>query len=58
LDLNGVKHPTRNKSDIALREKELHFMMRVMDKERREYGITSDLALQVVSFEICSVRGI
>jgi hypothetical protein len=53
-----VKHPTRNKSDIALREKELHFMMRVMDKERREYGITSDLALQVVSFEICSVRGI
>jgi hypothetical protein len=46
LDLNGVRHPTRNKSDIAVREKELHFMMRAMEKERREYGITSDLALQ------------
>jgi hypothetical protein len=37
LDLNGVRHPTRNKSEIALREKGLHFMMRAMEKERREY---------------------
>jgi hypothetical protein len=29
-----------------MREMELHFMMRAMEKERREYGIRSDLALQ------------
>jgi hypothetical protein len=41
-----VRHPTRNKSDIAVRERELHFMLRAMDTERREYAITTDLALQ------------
>lgn len=46
LDLNGQKHYTRNKSDIAVREKELNFIMRAMDLDRREYAITSDLVLQ------------
>jgi hypothetical protein len=33
LDLNGVRHPTCSKSDIALMEKKLYFMMRAMEKE-------------------------
>lgn len=46
LDLNGVKHFTRNKGDFAQREKEFYFIMRAMEIARREYGITYDLVLQ------------
>ena len=34
LDLDGVQHPARNKTDIAIREKELSFLSRAMDLER------------------------
>jgi hypothetical protein len=44
--VNGVKHYTRNKGDLAQREKEFYFLMRAMDLDRREYGITYDLVLQ------------
>ena len=46
LDLDGVQYPTRNKSDIAVQEKELSFLLRAMDLERREYAVTTDMALQ------------
>jgi hypothetical protein len=46
LDLNGMKHYTRNKGDLAQREKEFYFLMRAMELDRREYGITYDLVLQ------------
>jgi hypothetical protein len=46
LDLNGAKHYTRNKGDLAQREKEFYFLMQAMDLDRREYGITYDLVLQ------------
>jgi hypothetical protein len=46
LDLDGIRHPTRSKVDLAVREKELHFTLRAMDKDRREYSITLDMSLQ------------
>ena len=46
LDLDGIQYPTRNKTDIAIREKELSFLLRAMDLERREYSVTTDMALQ------------
>ena len=46
LDLDGVKHHTRNKADLSLRERELAFLLRAMDSKRREYSVASDLSLQ------------
>ena len=46
LDLDGVKHPTRNKTDIAQRERDLYFVFRAMDPEKLEYSISTDLVLQ------------
>lgn len=46
LDLDGAKHFTRNKSEIAVREKELYFLFRAMDSEKQEYCIASDVTLQ------------
>ena len=46
LDLDGVKHPTRNKTDLSLRERELSFLLRAMDSKRREYSVASDVTLQ------------
>jgi hypothetical protein len=41
-----MKHYTRNKGDLAQREKEFYFSMRAMELARREYSITYDLVLQ------------
>jgi hypothetical protein len=46
LDLEGVKRPTRNKSDIPQREKDLHFMFRAMDVGKWDYCMSTDLVLQ------------
>ena len=46
LDLNGVKHLTRNKTDIAQREKDLRMVFRAMDAEKMDYSITTDFVLQ------------
>ena len=46
LDLNGVKHSTRNKTDIAQRERDLHMVFRAMDAEKMDYSITTDFVLQ------------
>jgi hypothetical protein len=46
LDLNRMNHYTRNKGDLAQREKEFYFLMRAMELDRREYSITYDLVLQ------------
>ena len=46
LDLDGGKHPTRNKSDIALREKDLGFVFRAVDRDRWEYIMGTDFLLQ------------
>ena len=46
LDLDGVKHHTRNKADLSLRERELAFLLRAMDSRRREYSVASDVSLQ------------
>ena len=41
LDLEGVKRPTRNKSDI-----DPHFMFRAMDVGKWDYCVSTDLVLQ------------
>ena len=46
LDLDDVRHFTRNKSDLALRERELNFIFRSMDVRRRDYVVSTDLILQ------------
>ena len=46
LDLEGVKRPTRNKTDIPQREKDTHFVFRAMDTEKLDYSISTDLVLQ------------
>ena len=36
LDLNGTKLYTRNKTDVAQREEDLGFILRVMDKGKMD----------------------
>lgn len=50
IDLEGVKHPTRNKTDLALREKELRFCFRALDAERWEFAMGSDFLLQTEEY--------
>ena len=52
LDLDGCKHSTRNKSDIALREKVLGFSFRAIDKERWEYVMGTDFLLQAAEYRV------
>ncbi len=46
IDLEGVRHPTRNKSDLAIREKDLRFLFRALDTERWEFAMGADFLLQ------------
>ena len=46
LDLEGVRHATRVKTDIPQREKDLSFCFRAMDPERWEYAMGTDFTLQ------------
>jgi hypothetical protein len=46
LDLDDVKHFTRNKSDLAQREKELNIIFRAMESQRRDFATSSDFILQ------------
>ena len=50
LDLDGVKHVNRNKTDIHHREKDLYFVFRAMDIEKWDYSISSDVVLQPREF--------
>lgn len=52
LDLDGCKHTTRNKSDIAKREKDLGFSFRVIDRERWEYVMGTDFLLQAAEYRV------
>ena len=58
LDLDGVKHPTRNKTDIAQRERDLNFVFRAMDPDKWEYSISTDLVLQPEQYRsmVCEQR--
>ena len=46
LDLEGVRRPSRNKTDIPQREKDTYFVFRAMDTEKLDYSISTDLVLQ------------
>lgn len=41
-----MKRPTRNKTDIQQREKDLHFVFRTVDVPKWDYSISTDLVLQ------------
>jgi hypothetical protein len=46
LDLDGVRHGTRNKADLAVREKDLGLFSRALDPERWEFAMGVDFLLQ------------
>jgi hypothetical protein len=46
LNLDDVKHFTRNKSELALRERELNFVFRAMDATKRDYVTSTGFILQ------------
>ena len=56
LDLDGGKHATRNKSDIAQREKDLGFAFRAVDRERWEYLAGTDFLLQSADYRITIIQ--
>ena len=52
LDLDGRKHPTHNKADIAVREKDLGFVFRAVDEDRWEYVMGTDFLLQAEEYRL------
>lgn len=56
LDLDGGKHATRNKSDIAKREKELGFAFRAVDRERWEFLAGTDFLLQSADYRTTIIQ--
>ena len=50
IDLEGCRHPTRTKGEIAQREADLNFVWRAMDAEKLEFCVTPDSALQVEEY--------
>ena len=46
LDMDGVRHGTRNKADLAVREKDLGLCFRALDPERWEFAMGVDFLLQ------------
>lgn len=58
LDLDGVKHSTRNKTVNPQRERDLYLVFRTMDREKWEYAVSTDLILQPENYRsmICEQR--
>ena len=56
LDLDGCQHLTRNKTDIAQRERDLWFVFRTVGKERWEFVMGSDFTLQTVEYRSTVVQ--
>lgn len=52
LDLDGRKHATRNKVDISIREKDLGFLFRMLDRERWPFAMGIDYLLQQEEYRI------
>ena len=46
VDLDGGEHPTRNKTDLHQRERDLWCIFRIMDVAKHSYSIRSDVTLQ------------
>jgi hypothetical protein len=45
-DLDEATYPTRNKTDLVQRERELFLLLRMMDVNKREYVMTTDMVIQ------------
>jgi hypothetical protein len=45
-DLDEITYPTRNKTDLVQRERELYLILRMMDIAKREYVMTTDMVIQ------------
>ena len=56
LDLEGVRHFTRVKTDVPQREKDLFFVFRAMDRAKWEYAMGNDLTLQAEEFRLTLVE--
>ena len=46
VDLDGGDHPTRNKTDLHQRERDLWCTFRMMDTAKHSYSVRSDVTLQ------------
>ena len=55
-DLEGGKFNTRNKTDLEGREKELNFLFRALDFDRREYAMGVDYLLRTEKYRIMIVE--
>ena len=55
-DLEGGRFHTRNKTDLEGRERELNFLFRALDFERREYAMGVDYVLQTEKYRIMIVE--
>lgn len=45
-DLDEATYPTRNKTDLVQRERDLFLILRMMDLDKREYAMTTDMVIQ------------
>jgi hypothetical protein len=45
-DFDGITYPTRNKTDLVQRERELYLILQMMDVAKREYAMTTDMVIQ------------
>lgn len=52
VDLDAVEHPTRNKTDLHQRERDLGLVFRAIDVQKRNYSIRSDVTLQAEFYRI------
>jgi hypothetical protein len=55
-DLEGGRYNTRNKTDLEGRERDLNFLFRALDYERREYAMGVDYLLQTEKYRIMIVE--
>ena len=46
VELDGGEHPTRNKTDLIQRERDVGCVFRIMDADKQYYCIRSDITLQ------------
>lgn len=56
MDLEGVRYPTRNKNEVSSREKNLYFLFRALEPDRRDNCMGSDLTLQTEDYRVMIIE--
>ena len=54
--MEGGEYHTRNKTDLEARERDLNFLFRALDYERREYAMGVDYLLQTEKYRVMIVE--